>query len=182
MGKQIMVLNGSPRPRGNTAGLIRAFTEGAEERGHTVAAFALDSMHIAGCKGCYGGGKDPESPCVQKDDMDSIYAAFRAADVVVLASPLYFWHLSGQLRTAFDRLFAVVEGAADFQYPHKESILLMAAEGDEFNDAVVYYENLMQHLGWNSLGKVLAGGVTHIGDIEGKPVLEEARALGRAIR
>ena len=51
-------------------------------------------MNIHGCLGCFGGGKDPASPCVQKDDMLKIYPAYREADVVVLATPLYYWTVS----------------------------------------------------------------------------------------
>ena len=72
MGKNIIILNGSPRKNGNTAALIQAFTEGAESAGHTVTTFFLDRMNINGCKGCFGGGKDSEHPCVQKDDMNQI--------------------------------------------------------------------------------------------------------------
>lgn len=113
MDKKIIVLNGSPRKNGNTSALVNAFTRGAEQAGNIVTIFHLDSMHIHGCKGCFGGGKNPEHPCVQKDDMDLIYAAYREADIVVLASPLYYWSFSAQLRTAFDRLFAVAECNAD---------------------------------------------------------------------
>lgn len=70
MSKKIIILNGSPRKNGNTAGLIREFTKGAESSGNTVTEFLLDRMNINGCKGCFGGGKNPDSPCVQKDDME----------------------------------------------------------------------------------------------------------------
>lgn len=182
MGKKIIVLNGSPRKNGNTASLVSAFTKAAEANGNNVTAFFLDELNIKGCKGCYGGGKDIDSPCQQKDDMEKIYPVYREADVVVIASPLYFWTLSGQLRTAFDRLFAVSECSADYHTPAKESILLMAAGGDDFDDVRRYYENLMKFLGWKNLGAVLAGGVNNIGDVEGKPALEDARILGAAIR
>lgn len=181
MSKKIIILNGSPRPKGNTAALIAAFTEGATQAGHTVTTFLLDKMHINGCKGCYGGGKDPESPCVQKDDMDKIYPAYNEADVVVLASPLYFWTLSGQLRTAFDRLFAAMENPAGYQSGAKSCALLMAAEGDEFDLALHYYTKLAKRLEWRDLGTVLAGGVGAVGDIEGKPALEQARKLGASV-
>ncbi len=59
--------------------------------------------------------------------MLKIYPAYKAADVVVLASPLYYWTISGQLKTAFDRLFAVAECDKDYRNPKKECILLMAA-------------------------------------------------------
>ena len=76
MAKKIVVLNGGPRLNGNTAELIEAFTAGAEANGHTVIRFDLERMNIHGCKGCLGGGKDPASPCVQKDDMEKIYPEY----------------------------------------------------------------------------------------------------------
>lgn len=181
MGKRIVVLNGSPRRSGNTSTLVRAFTEGAEGAGHTVTTFFLQDMDIHGCKGCFGGGKNPEHPCVQKDGMDEIYPAYREADVVVLASPLYYWNLSGQLRTAFDRLFAVAECHPNYENPKKECVLLMAAEGDDFKEVELYYDRLMGHLGWTDRGKVLCGGVMAVGDIEGHGDLDEARALGASM-
>ena len=87
MSNKILILNGSPRKTGNTAALIRSFAEGAESAGNTVTEFFLDGMDLHGCKGCFGGGRDPEHPCVQRDDMDKIYPVYKEADVVVLASP-----------------------------------------------------------------------------------------------
>lgn len=127
MNKKIIILNGSPRKTGNTSDLIKAFTEGAESTGNTVIEFFLDDMNIHGCKGCFGGGKNPESPCVQKDDMEKIYPVYKEADIVVLASPLYYWTISGQLKCAFDRLFAVAECDINCRNPKKKCILLMAA-------------------------------------------------------
>ena len=83
MAAKILILNGSPRKNGNTSQLVSAFTHGAEEAGNQVTAFFLDKMCIHGCKGCFGGGRDPEHPCVQWDDMEQIYAAYRSVDVVV---------------------------------------------------------------------------------------------------
>ena len=165
MSKKIVILNGSPRKNGNTAALIEAFTQGAESAGHQVTAFFLDGMEIHGCKGCFCGGKDPASPCVQKDDMDKIYPAYREADVVVLASPLYYWGISGQLKCAFDRLFAVAECDPNYRNPKKDSVLLMAAEGWGFEETLFWYDHLEKHIGWKSLGKVLCGGVMQAGDI-----------------
>lgn len=181
MAKSIVVLNGSPRKKGNTSELARAFAEGAEGAGHRVTEFFLNGMSIHGCLGCFGGGKDPAHPCVQSDDMDSVYAAYREADVVVLASPLYYWGISGQLKIAFDRLFAVAECDPDYRNPIKESVLLMAAEGNGFEESAQWYDNLERHIGWKSLGKVLCGGVMQVGDSAGRPELEEARALGASI-
>ena len=182
MEKKIIVLNGSPRKNGNTSALVKAFREGAESAGHSVTEFWLGGMKINGCRGCCAGGKNPESPCVQKDDMEQIYPAYKEADVVVLASPLYYWTISGQLKCAFDRLFAVAECDPSYTNPRKESALLMAAEGNGFEETVYWYDRLMGHIGWKDCGKVLCGGVMAVGDIEGKPELEEARKLGASIK
>jgi multimeric flavodoxin WrbA len=182
MNKKIIILNGSPRKNGNTSALIREFKRGAEESGNIVTTFFLEAMNIKGCKGCFGGGKNPHSPCVQKDDMEQIYPVYKEADIVVLASPLYYWNFSGQIRMAFDRLFAVAECDSNYRNPKKEAVLLMAAEEHGFDEVVTYYKSLMKHLHWKDLGQVLAGGVMNVGDVEGKPVLEEARKLGSMIR
>ncbi len=182
--KQILVLNGGPRPKGNTAALVAAFTEGAEASGNYVVRFDLDRMNIHGCKGCLCGGKNPESPCAQKDDMDKIYAAYRKADVVVFASPMYYWGVTGQLKCALDRLFAVTESDPNWATPHKKTVLLMAAEGSgAANDKPVvdYYNALNGFLGWESLGCIIAGGNLRIGDINGKPEIDQARKLGLSI-
>lgn len=181
MSKKIMILNGSPRKKGNTSALAHAFMEGATQAGNTVTEFFLDGMNIHGCKGCFGGGKNPQSPCVQKDDMDKIYTVYKEADIVVLASPLYYWTISGQLKCAFDRLFAVAECDPNYQNPEKECVLLMAAEGNGFEETLYWYNNLEKHIGWKSIGKVLCGGVMAVGDIEGKKELQEAFQLGKSI-
>jgi multimeric flavodoxin WrbA len=182
MSKKIMILNGSPRKNGNTAALIEAFTLGANEQGNIVNTFYLEGMNIHGCKGCLCGGKDSNSPCVQKDDMDKIYKAYAEADVVVLASPLYYWTLSGQLTTTINRLFAIAEGDPLYQLPKKESALLMAAESQDFEEVIYYYNKLMNHISWTNLGVVTVGDVMSIGDIKGKPGLEDAKKLGASIK
>lgn len=184
MGKNILILNGSPRMKGNTAMLCDAFTKGAQEAGHAVTRFDLQKMDIRGCLGCMKGGKDSANPCVQKDDMGKIYPAYVRADIVVLASPLYYWSVSGQLKTAFDRLFAVAETDPGYANPHKDCALIMAAEGDtpeNWKPVLDYYAALVGFLGWHDLGHVLAGGVLQAGAVSGTPVVDEARRFGASI-
>ena len=181
--KKIVILNGSPRRNGNSAALVKAFTEGAESAGNTVTEFFLDGMNIHGCKGCFGGHSSRECPCVQKDDMDKIYPAVKGCDVVIFSSPLYYWNMSGQLRTAIDRLFALEEGDGNLLRGNGRSCaLLMAAEGHGFEDVLLYYDHLTEHLRWENLGHVLAGGNGDAGDIKGKPELDAAYDLGRSIK
>lgn len=182
MPKNIVILNGSPRKNGNTSALAKAFTEGAESAGHVITEFFLDGMNIHGCKGCFGGHSSKDCPCVQKDDMDQIYPAVKNCDVVVFASPLYYWTMSGQIRTAIDRLFALEEGDGNLLRGNgRASALLMAAEGHGFEDVVLYYGHLVEHLHWKNLGHVLAGGNMDVGDIQGKAELKEAFELGKSI-
>ncbi|MEE3362059.1 MAG: flavodoxin family protein [Anaerovoracaceae bacterium] len=183
MNKKIVILNGSPRKNGNTSALTASFTEGAKSAGCDVTEFFLSGMDIRGCLGCFGGRSGRDCPCVQNDDMAKIYPKIKEADVVVLASPLYYWSVSGQLKTAVDRLFALEEGGGQaLRGNGKSGILIMAAEGDGFEDSLSYFDHLMDHLEWNNLGAVLAGGNLEAGDIEGKPELEKARSLGESIK
>ncbi|MDE7194419.1 MAG: flavodoxin family protein [Oscillospiraceae bacterium] len=133
MGKKIVILNGSPRKTGNTAALTAAFTKGAREAENVVEEFFLGEMKINGCKGCFGGGKNPKSPCIQKDDTDKIYPKYKTADIVVLASPLYYWTVSGQRKTAFDRLFAVAECDLDYRNPKKETTFADMQNSSKFS-------------------------------------------------
>ena len=182
MSKKIIILNGSPRKKGNTATLTAAFKRGAEKAGNQVTEFFLGEMNINGCKGCFGGGKDCNSPCVQKDDMEIIYPVYREADIVILASPLYYWTISGQLKTAFDRLFAVAECDPNYRNPKKDMALIMAAEGYGFEESEYWYDCLEKHLGWKNIGKVLCGGVMNVGDISENEKLNEAYQLGVSIQ
>lgn len=182
MHQKIVILNGSPRKNGNTSALVREFTKGAEHAGNTVTEFFLSGMDIHGCKGCFGGHSSRNCPCVQRDDMDKIYPAVKDCDVIVLATPLYYWNMSGQLRTAIDRLFALEEGNGNLLRGHgRSSALLMAAEGNGFEDVRLSYDHLLEHLQWKNLGHVLAGGNGAVGDIEGKAELEKAYELGASI-
>ena len=182
MGKKIIILNGSPRIKGNTSALTAAFRRGAEEAGNEVQEFFLGKMKIKGCLGCWHGGKDAEHPCTQRDDMEKIYPAYKEADVVVLASPLYYWFISGFLKNAFDRLFAIAECDPNYRNPKKESVLIMAAEGAGFEESEHWYDHLEKHIGWKSLGKILCGHVTQPGDTEGKAELQDAYRLGNSIK
>ena len=169
MNKKVIILNGAARKNGNTAKLVDAFTEGAESVGTQIKKFYLDGMEIHSCKGCLKAGRDSKSPCSQKDDMDQIYAEFEDADVVVFASPLYFWTVTGTLKTVADRLYAELECLGYNKFP-KKSVLLMTADGDDYSQAVTWYRTYERNLGWKNLGEVL-----------GKKKIKEAYQLGASI-
>lgn len=101
MEKKVLILAGSPRVGGNSDLLCDAFAKGAQEAGHKVTKIYVQKQKIAHCLACYacrGTGT-----CVQKDDMQAILPQMLAADVIVLATPVYFYSMSGQLKTLIDR-------------------------------------------------------------------------------
>ncbi|MDE6727420.1 MAG: flavodoxin family protein [Oscillospiraceae bacterium] len=159
MNKKIIILNGAARKNGNTSKLTAAFADGARAAGNQVSIFDLNDMEIHSCKGCLRAGRDPKSPCSQKDDMEKIYAVFEEADVIVFASPLYFWTITGTLKTAADRLYAELECLGYGKFA-KKSVLLMTADGSDYSQAVTWYRTYERNLGWTNLGVVLGKGKT----------------------
>ena len=169
MAKNIIILNGAARKNGSTQRLIQSFIEGACSVGHHIQEFYLDGMNIHSCKGCLNAGSDNKSPCIQKDDMEQIYSVFANCDVVVFASPVYFWTITGTLKTAADRLYAELE-CLDYSKFEKESVLLMTAGGSDYSQAVTWYRTYERNLGWKNRGEVL-----------GKNKLEAAYKLGASL-
>ena len=118
--------------------------------------------------------------------MEKIYPSYRECDILVLASPTYYWSISGELKCVFDRLFAVAECDPRYENPKKDVILLVASEGDtedNFKPLKDYYLALLDKLGWKNLGYICAGGNVAIGDITNKvEQLNSAYELGKSIK
>lgn len=103
--KKVLILEGSPRPNGNSCILSDEFARGAEEAGCSVEKVLVARKKLSGCLGCnacYRNG----GVCVQKDDMEEIRAKMLEADVIVLASPIYFYSMTAQMKTLIDRTYA----------------------------------------------------------------------------
>ena len=156
--KKIIILNGAGKKKGNTADLIKAFSEGAESAGNTVTEFYLQTMNIRGCLDCQGCARKPAgdpAPCVQKDDMQQIYDAYPACDIVVFATPVYWFTISGQLKTAVDRLYAVQRNHG-FEAAKKESVFLMTSGAPaEMNPQTIAWYQMFEKMGWKNLGMAL---------------------------
>ncbi|MBQ5443034.1 MAG: flavodoxin family protein, partial [Oscillospiraceae bacterium] len=87
---KILILNGSPRPKGNTAQMAEAFRSGAESAGHEVTLLNVAHMNIKGCLACEYCHTRGNGACIQKDDMQQVYDALRDAEMLVLAAPIYY--------------------------------------------------------------------------------------------
>ncbi len=179
MGKNIIMLSGSPRKDGNTDMLAAAFIEGAESAGHKVTLFRTADLKIGGCLGC-GYCFENKGICVQKDDMPPILDTLRRSDVLVLASPIYYWSVTGQLKLAIDRMYPLIRVKAPIQ--RVAMLLTCGNTSEDVNEGAVFLLNrLCDAYGWNNAGVVTAAGLHGKGEIAGRTELDEARALGREI-
>lgn len=103
----ILVLNGSPRPNGNTAAMVSAFSEGAMEKGHQVTTVNVWQKKIAGCLACEYCHTKGDGKCIQDDDMHEVYPVLEEAEMIVLASPVYYHSFTGQLQCAVNHIYAL---------------------------------------------------------------------------
>ena len=171
---KIIVLNGSPRPSGNTKAMISAFTEGAERAGHEVTVFDVCRMNIKGCLACEYCHTKAFRQCVQKDDMQKIYPVLDEAEMIVLASPIYYHGLSGQLQCTINRIYA--QG-----YPKKlKKAMLLLSSGDHgvYDGAVFTYRNsFLEYLHLEDMGIFTAAGDENKSD----ELLTRIREAGAAL-
>ncbi len=168
---KIAVLNGSPRKE-NTAAMVEAFQEGAEAAGHEVEVYHVGRMKIAGCLGCeYCHGKG-EGACVQKDDMEKLLPAYRECDMIVFASPIYYFGMTAQLEAALQRVYCIGK-------PLKaaKAALLLSAGSGYFEAAVTQYRNYMAYAGIEDAGIFTAAGDENRSEAK----LAEIRAFAAAL-
>lgn len=152
----IIILNGAPKRNGNTSQLIDKFKQGAQTS-NNIHEFYLENMKIKGCMDCQYCRRQENgirNPCVHDDDMKEIYEAFIDADVVVLASPIYWWTITGTLKQAIDRLYALYTNAGNTAYP-KKSILIMTAGGDDYSQPLLWYKGFEEWMGWTNIATIL---------------------------
>ena len=139
---KILVLNGSPHKDGNTTALVSAFQKGAQAAGHEVVVCPVGTMNIKGCLGCEYCHTKGEGTCIQKDDMQKVYPEILSSDMVVFASPIYYFTLSAQLQAAIHRTYSI-----DIPQNVKQTALIMSS-GDRFvyGPAITqYYQSIVEY-------------------------------------
>ena len=156
------------KKNGKTASLVNAFADGAKSAGNEIKDMYLTGMNIKGCLACEACKKNGGN-CVQKDDMETVNEAFLWADVIVFASPVFWGNISGQLKIAVDRLFALFNKYSSEELK-KKCVLIMTAGAPMYEQSQAFYGIFPQYLGWESLGEILGAGKE-----------EEAKALGASI-
>ena len=137
MGKRIVVLLGSPRKKGNSSTLAEQVSKGALSEGASVEAYYLNGMNIRPCQACMKCQEDGSPGCAVKDDMQTLYPQLKEADVIVLASPIYWFNISAQTKTFIDRCYAVGVGERNIFKGKRFAFLLSYADADPFSSGAV---------------------------------------------
>lgn len=175
---RITVLVGSVRKGGNTEMLADALIEGIRAAGGDATKYTLRGKKIAPCLNCdYCHTHDH---CAVADDMAEVYALMQRTDVLVFASPVYFYTMSAQLKALIDRFYNPVRGT----FPIRATALLGVCADDTqraFDPMRQTFAAIEEFLGWKRIGEVTVDSVEKKGDIAGNEGLARARALGEKI-
>lgn len=154
----ILILNGSPRPNGNTSKMAEAFKSGAESAGHKVTHIKVANRKISGCLACEYCHTQNSGECIQKDDMQEIYGLLKDTELLVLASPIYYHSISGQLKCVIDRFYSVMIPNKPEKLK-KVAMLLSSGDPDVYNAAEYSYErDFVGYLGLEGVGVFTSSG------------------------
>lgn len=179
MGKQVLILSGSPRMNGNSDLLCNAFAQGAQEAGHTVEKVQVASLNIHPCSACYY-CREHGGECIHKDDMASLLQKMINAKVIVLASPVYFYSIDAQLKAVIDRTVARWLEVKDKEFYY---IATMADESPSSADTTLAcfrgYAECVE--GAVEKGVIAVGGVYEAGAIKNNPALQKAYEMGKQV-
>ncbi|WP_449246203.1 flavodoxin family protein [Desulfarculus baarsii] len=131
---KVICLLASPRPRSNSSALALEFCRAAEERGADVRVFKLNEMDYQGCQGCYA-CKTKLDHCALQDDLTEVFDQLSDADALVLATPVYFWDICGQLKLFVDRTFSLygpnfMTDPNDHRLSGRKSLLFVQSQED----------------------------------------------------
>lgn len=183
--RKILLVQGGGRLRGNTTRLVEEFTKGAQEVGHQIEVVSLLKQEVKGCIGCNACRKG--TPCVQEDGFNELIPIIKAADLIVFASPLYFWTVSSKIKAFIERFYCIAEEDSHpplgryEKYPVKDCALLVTAADDffwTFEQVTSYYQfTFINYMGFHDKGMLLAGGC---GDTNGKSQIDKTSHLQTA--
>lgn len=176
MSKNVLILSGSPRLGGNSDLLCDRFMVGAQEAGHKVEKIRIAERDINYCTGC--GACFETGVCVQADDMAELLEKLARAEVVVMATPVYFYTMCGQMKTFIDRVCPAYRSIKD-----KDMYFILAAAETNLTAmerTVEGFRGFTSCLtGIREKGVVYGVGAWHIGDIKKSPAMQKAFELGR---
>lgn len=176
MSKNILVISSTLRAGGNSDCLAEEFVKGALQNGNNVEKISLRGKKIGFCRGCLS--CQSTGKCVIKDDANEIVEKMKNADILVLCTPVYYYGMSGQLKTLLDRANPLYDSDYKFRDIY---FLLAAADTDEENlrPAVISLNGWISCFPKAGLRSVVYGtGATDAGEIKGSPAMQKAFVLG----
>lgn len=176
---KIIVLFGSPNADGSTKIITDSFVKGAAESGHDCEILDVCKMNVHPCIGCVACGY--EGPCVQTDDVEIIREKLLAADMVVFATPLYYYGMTAQLKIVVDR-FCAYNGSLNSK--HLKSALLAVAWNSSdwtFDALESHYKTLVRYINFEDKGMILGYGCGTPGMTRNSRYVQEAYDLGKSI-
>lgn len=173
----ILVVTGSPRKNGNTEIMADAFAEAVKKKGHEVTVKKLSSLKVnpcLDCKYCF----THDGVCVQKDDMNSILRDLDKADLLVIASPIYWFDISAQTKCFIDRMYAF--GKKGF---HINSIAMLLDSGADgvYDAAEAQIKAISSYLKWELKGIIKVPNMTEKGSISTSEGLQKVREFAQSL-
>ena len=169
---KIAVFNGSPRKE-NTYAMIQAFREGAEAAGHEVEEYHVGKMKIAGCMGCMYCKTKGEGICIQKDDLEKIMPAYKEADMIVFASPIYYFTMTAQIEAAIQRVFCIGKPAK----AKRTALLLSSGSPGVYDGAIAQMNGYCAYTGIELAGVITANGAENKSEAKMNEIREFAKSL-----
>jgi multimeric flavodoxin WrbA len=184
MAGKIVILKGSPRVNGNSAVLADQAAKGAREAGAHVESFILHNMDISPCDAC-DTCLETGGVCVIKDDMQGLYPKLREADAILIASPIYWFTFSAQLKVCIDRWYAMQIPGGHELSGKDIGIVIAYGDTDPYNsgavNAIYTFESMFRYIEANIVGMVY-GTANDIGDAAKQPdLMEKAYQLGQTL-
>lgn len=176
---KIVVLQGSPNLKGSTSILVEEFTRGAKDAGHTVERIDLSTIQVNPCTGCVACGY--EGPCVQKDDNQAIKKVILESDMIVFATPLYYYSMSAQLKIVIDRFCSY---NSSLTRKHMKSALITVAWNSDnwtFDALESHYQTLVRYLSFQDQGMILGRGCGSPSMTRGSSYMRQAYELGKSL-
>jgi multimeric flavodoxin WrbA len=182
---KIVAVLGSPRPQGNSSTLARGLLKAAADRGAEITEYQLNQLDFRGCQGCMA-CKTKRETCILEDDLVPVLNAVKEADLLVLASPVYFGDFSGQMKCFFDRTYSFLNPDFSCRVPpgKKAVMVLVQANPDEaeFADIFPRYRRWLKLYGCDPIHLLRVTGVREPGEVASRtPALEAAAALAREL-
>lgn len=175
---KILVITGSPRKNGNSNTLADNFIKGAKENGHNVIRFDSAFKNVHPCIACNKCGMDGD--CVYNDDFNFIKENIVDSDMVVFATPMYYFGISAQLKAVIDRFYSI---NGKIHTPKKSALILTYADtsAKEAEPIKKHYEVLLNYLGWTDAGQIIASGVWTEGSVNNTNFPKQAYELGKSL-